>query len=755
MKIFTLQSFSLLLILIFSGCKTYSQTRQKSVLNYVDPFIGTGFHGHTFPGATVPFGMVQVSPDTHIMGWEASSGYHYPDSVIYGFSHTHLSGTGIGDMGDVMLLPFSGDTKSKLAGTFKKESEKASPGYYAVTLGNYGVGVELTSTKRVGLHRYLYSNSESRRVLLDLGHILQPNWGHRMVENEFRIVNETTVEGIQRTSGWAAKHQMAYCIEFSEPIAKTEIYEKGKVIDANKIITKAAQIYFSFKPSAKPLLVKVALSPVDTRGAVLNMAAEMDYWNFGKVVSLAREEWIEALQGVEIYTDDEDVKTNFYTALYHTMMSPFTYQDVDGRYIGMNKEIVQAPKGYTNYTVFSLWDTFRAFHPLMTIIRPEKATEWSHSLIQKYREGGILPKWPLASNYTGTMVGYPAVSVIADAATKGLLPDALSDALEAAIYSSVYQPEIFERYKGTREARIMTRHVYFKEKKGFVPANSISESVSWGLEMAYFDWCVAQIAEAAGDNKTENSYLKKSNYYKKYFDPETSLMRGKMADGSWRTPFRPKYSSHQKSDYVEGTAWQWSFAVPQDVEGLVELHGSKKKFESMLDTLFTTDSSVEGEQASGDITGLIGQYAHGNEPSHHMAYLYNWTNSPWKGQGYLDKVLYDFYLPTPEGIIGNEDCGQMSAWYVLSAIGIYQVCPGNPTFTLGRPIVDKAVISTPKGIFAITVKNNSRKNKYIKEVYLNGEKLNSLFISYNEIMDGGNLNFVMTADTKEAFVPKD
>ncbi len=736
-----------------TACDMEKSLRNKDALSYVDPFIGTGFHGHTFPGATVPFGMVQVSPDTHIMGWDASSGYHYPDTIIYGFSHTHLSGTGIGDMGDVLLLPFSGDSESKPVGEFKKDLEKASPGYYTVFLNNYGVKVELSATKRVGLHKYSYKDKNSRKVLLDLSHILQPNWGHRMVENEFRIVNETTVEGVQRTSGWAAKHQMAYRIEFSEPVVETEISENGKIVDGNEIKTKNARVYFSFKSSETPLLVKVALSPVDTHGAALNMKAEMDYWDFDKVVRLAKEEWSDALKGIEIFTTDEAVKAIFYTALYHSMMSPFTYQDVDGRYIGMNKEVMQAPKGYTNYTVFSLWDTFRAFHPLMTIIRPEKATEWTHSLIQKYKEGGVLPKWPLASNYTGTMVGYPAVSVIADAAVKGLLPGDLQEALNAAIYSSAYQPEIIERYKGTREADIMTRHVYYKETLGFVPADSIPESVSWGLEMAYYDWCVAKIAEAAGDNDIRDKYLEKSTFYKKYYDSETGLMRGKMADGSWRTPFRPKYSSHQKSDYVEGTAWQWSFFVPHAVDDLIKLHGSKQKFESMLDTLFTTDSAVEGEEASGDITGLIGQYAHGNEPSHHMAYLYNRTDSPWKGQGYLDRILYDFYLPTPEGIIGNEDCGQMSAWYVLSAIGIYQVCPGDPAFSLGRPVVDKAVISVPKGKFTITVHNNSRRNKYIKEVSLNEKNLSELFISYGDIMNGGSLDFVMTGNVDEAFVP--
>ena len=749
----------ILLALIFSGlsflqgCSKKEPADTGREISYVDPFIGTGFHGHTFPGATVPFGMVQLSPDTHIMGWEASSGYHYPDTLIYGFSHTHLSGTGIGDLGDVSLLPFSGDHKTKPVARFKKSSEDASPGYYTVFLDNYGVKVELTTTKRAGLHKYTYNDKNSRKVLLDLSHVLQPNWGHKMVENDFRIVDENTVEGVQITSGWAYRHLVAYRIEFSEPVMKTEIIENGKIIKDKKIKTKDAQVYFTFRPSDKPLLVRVALSPVDTHGAKLNMDAEMNYWDFDKVVGLAVDEWKKALKGIEIYTDDESVKKNFYTAMYHCMIAPYTYQDVDGRYLGINKNVMKAPKGFVNFTVFSLWDTFRALHPLMTIIRPKIATEWANSLIQKYKEGGILPRWPLASNYTGTMVGYPATSVIADAIYKGLLPGDLTDALAAAEYSSVYQPAILEKFKGTREADIMTRHVYFKEKLGFVPCDSISESVSWGLEMAYYDWCVAKIAEAAGDKSAEQGYLKRAKYYEKYYDPSTGLMRGVMADGSWRTPFRPKYSSHQKSDYVEGTAWQWAFFVPHDVKGMIALHGSKKKFETMLDSLFTTTSEVEGEHASGDITGLIGQYAHGNEPSHHMTYLYNWTDSPWKCQKYVNDILYDFYLPVPEGIIGNEDCGQMSAWYVLSAIGIYQVCPGKPEFSLGRPIVDKAVISVPNGKFTIIAHNNSRQNKYVKEVKLNGKKLNKLFVTYDDIMDGGTLEFVMTNNKDEAFVP--
>ncbi len=747
-------SFSVALIFIaISGCNKSSKGVQSDVLHYVDPFIGTGFHGHTFPGAALPFGMVQVSPDTHIMGWDASSGYHYPDTVIYGFSHTHLSGTGIGDMGDVSLLPFSGDPDKKPVAYFKKNTEKATPGYYTVFLDNYGIKVELTATERVGYQKYTYKNKNSRKVMLDLGHVLQPNWGHNMVENEFRVLNSSTVEGVQITSGWAAHHVIAYRIEFSEPFTGVDITENGKKTEADEIKTKKAQVYFSFKESDHPLLVKVALSPVDTHGASLNMDVEVATWDFGKIYSRAKEAWQKALSGVWIETKDQTVKKNFYTALYHTMMAPYTYQDIDGRFLGMNKEVLRAPKKYVNHTAYSLWDTYRSLYPLLTIIRPEKAKEWSENLVQKYREGGILPKWPLASNYTGTMDGYPAVAIIADAITKGLVTERLDDALNAATFSSVWQPSIVEKFKGSREADIMTKHFYFKDKYGFIPVDSISESVSWGLEMAYYDWCTAQIAKYAGNSKVHDEYTDKSTWWQRYYDDQTGLMRGKLADGSWRTPFRPKYSSHQKSDYVEGTAWQWAFFVPHDVEGLIKAHGSKKKFETMLDTLFTTASVVEGQNASGDITGLIGQYAHGNEPSHHMAYLYNWTDSPWKTQMYVDSILYNFYSPTPEGIIGNEDCGQMSAWYVLSALGLYQVCPGKPVFTFGRPIVDKAVLRVQGGVLTIDVKNNSRRNKYIKEVRFNGKKLNILFISYDKIRKGGALEFVMTGDNTKAFVP--
>ena len=435
---------------------------------------------------------------------------------------------------------------------------------------------------------------------------------------------------------------------------------------------------------------------------------------------------------------------NFYTALYHTMIAPYAYQDVDGRYLGMDKKVHRAEPGYVNYSVFSLWDTFRALHPLMTIIQPKRAADWGKVLVQGYKEGGILPKWPLASSYTGCMVGYPAVSVLADLVTKDLAEGDLNVWAEAGARSSVYRNDLAEKFKGTRELDLITRHPYYKEKYGFVPADSVPESVSWGLEMAYYDWCISQIAAKAGNMELAKEYAAKAEYYKRYLDPETKMMRGVMGDGSFRTPFNPRYSSHMKSDYTEGNAFQWSFFAPHDMDNFISTIGGKKELETRLDTLFTTSSQVDGEEASGDITGLIGQYAHGNEPSHHMAYLYNWTDSPWKGQERLDQIMQNFYTNAPDGIIGNEDCGQMSAWYVMSALGFYQIAPGIPVYTLGRPMIDKALIHVKGGIFEILVKNNSAVNKYIKEVKLNGKILDTLFISHTDIIKGGKLEFIMT-----------
>lgn len=743
-----------LLSVAVMGLATSCQQKPESQpladeIQYVDPFIGTGFHGHTFPGATRPYAMVQLSPDTHIMGWDASSGYHYDDHQIYGFSHTHLSGTGIGDLGDILLLPFSGGDSIKPVATFKKETEKATPGYYAVRLENLGVNVELTSTDRVGFHRYTFDNPKDRRVMLDLGHVLQPNWGHKLVSNDYQLVNDSTVEGTYKTQGWAHFHSVSYRVTFSEPMTKIYQYIDGKMRSDSLFLKlhsdKDLKFHYRFKESDKPLLVKVALSPVDVEGAEKNMEAELPGWDFDQVRAESADIWNKALNKIQIETNDPVIRKNFYTALYHTMIAPFAYQDVDGRYLGMDKKVHTAAAGYTNYTAFSLWDTFRALHPLMTIINPSLASDMGNALVQGYMEGSILPKWPLASSYTGCMVGYPAVSVLADLVAKDLAKGDLNFWAEAGARSSVYRADLAEKFKGTRELDLITRHVYYKDKFGFVPADSIPESVSWGLEMAYYDWCIAQIAAKAGNDTLAKAYQEKASYYKRYLDPETKLMRGVMADGSFRTPFNPRYSSHMKSDYTEGNAFQWSFFVPHDMDNFIAEIGGKKELETRLDTLFTTSSQIDGAEASGDITGLIGQYAHGNEPSHHMAYLYNWTDAPWKGAERLDFIMRNFYTNQPDGIIGNEDCGQMSAWYVLSALGFYQVCPGIPVYAIGRPMVDKATIPVAGGNFEIIVKNNSPENKYVKEAKLNGKVLDTLFFPHADLVKGGTLEIEMTA----------
>lgn len=745
----TILFFQAAVLCLLVGCKPAPNSGLLSdEIKYVDPFIGTGFHGHTFPGATRPFAMVQVSPDTHIMGWDASSGYHYDDREIYGFSHTHLSGTGIGDLGDVALLPFSGGDSIKPVGLFNKDTEKATPGYYAVRLDNFGVNVELTSTDKVGFHKYTYDNPKDRRVMLDLGHILQPNWGHKLVDNSYLFVNDSTVEGTVRTQGWAHFHAVSYRITFSEPIETIYQYVGGELRQDSLFLrintAEDLKFHYKFPEKAEPLYVKVALSMVDTDGAEKNLMAELPGWDFEATRIKSAEIWNDALNAIEIQSADPTVMVNFYTALYHTMIAPFAYQDVDGRYLGMDKKVHKAEPGYVNYSVFSLWDTFRALHPLMTIINPDLAADWGKVLVQGYKEGGILPKWPLASSYTGCMVGYPAVSVLADLVSKDLADGDLKTWAEAGARSSVYREDLAEKFKGTRELDLITLHPYFKEKYGFVPADSVPESVSWGLEMAYEDWCISQIAAKAGLDSLAKAYAAKGEYYKRYLDPEAKMMRPVMGDGSFRTPFNPRYSAHMRSDYTEGNAFQWSFFAPHDMDNFIATIGGKKELETRLDTLFTTSSQVDGEHASGDITGLIGQYAHGNEPSHHMAYLYNWTDSPWKGQERLDYIMREFYTNKPDGIIGNEDCGQMSAWYVMSALGFYQVAPGIPVYTLGRPMVDRALVHVKGGIFEILVKNNSPENKYIKEVTLNGKALETPFFSHADIVKGGKLVFEMT-----------
>lgn len=727
----------------------------RDYTEYVDVFIGTDSHGHTFPGATRPNAMVQFSPDTHILGWEASSGYHYQDSTLFAFSLTHLSGTGIGDMGDVALLPFSkepafSDEIGQPYAVIDKKQEKGSPGYYSVFLKDQGIKAELTSTDRVGFMKLKYSDGKEKGLMLNLAHILQPNWQHKVTGNDFRIVNDSIMVGTYRTSGWAHDHQMSYCIKVKPAITRFEKIRDGKnSYPETEILssdTSDIKIKMYFPEESDSVMVKIAISPVSTENAIANMSKELSHWDFEAVRDESKKIWNDLLGTINIETKDRDVMTNFYTSLYHSNIAPYNYQDVNGEFRAMDKKIYKGNPDDGHYTVFSLWDTYRALHPLLTIISPDKALRYGRSLVEDYKEGGILPKWPLASNYTGCMIGYHSVSVLADLVNKGLTKDEdLKLWTEACINTAMYREDLEKKFAGTRELDLITKHIYYKDKYGFVPCDSIAESVSWAVEMAYDDWCISQIAKSAGMDSVQKVFEDKASYYKKYWDKETNLMRPLNGNGEFLKPFNPRYSAHQKSDYTEGNAYQWSFYAPHDMKGFIELMGGKNVLEANLDTLFSTSSQIDGAEQSGDITGLIGQYAHGNEPSHHIAYLYNYTDNPYKGQKILDSVMYNFYKPTPDGIIGNEDCGQMSAWYVMSTLGFYQICPGDPVYHIGRPIIDKATIRTKDGYFNIVVNGNSRENKKISKVVLNGKDITKdLCFNHSAIKNGGKLEIWMT-----------
>ncbi len=741
--------FSLCILSCKDNTSQIEDLHKKSidVLSYVDPFIGTGFHGHTFPGPVMPHGMVQLSPDTKLNGWDASSGYHNDDATIYGFSHTHLSGTGIGDMGDVLLLPFTGDSNKKPVATFNKNNEHAQVGSYSVKFDNYKVEAKLTVTKRVGMHKYTYAKAAKKRLLLDISHTLQRTWGHSNIANELEFVNDHTIRGLKHTKGWANDHKVYFYAEFSSPFQIDNINIDSKESNTNKKTYKGTNIfsYLSFNTlNNRPLYIKVSISSVDYAGAEKNMHVELPHWDFDSVEENAKTVWKKELNRIAVSTTNQETLTTFYTAMYHSMIAPMIHQDVDGRYRGMDKRIHQAANNQTNYTVYSLWDTFRALHPLMTIIDEPNTVKWVNNLLLKYNEGGLLPKWPLASNYTGTMVGYPAVANIADALTKNLNGIDKDLALKAVLTSASYSPELLEPIKEPRKKRLMTLHNKFINDGKHIPSDKIEASVTYGLENAYYDWCIAQIAKHNNNTAIAEEFEKRALNYTHYFDTETGFMRGKNEDGSWVIPFNPKYSNHEKSDYVEGNAWQWTWFVPHDVKGFSKLFGTRETFIAKLDTLFTTSSKIDGDNASGDITGLIGQYAHGNEPSHHISYLYTYAGQPWKTQELVDQILKEFYTTKPDGIIGNEDCGQMSAWYIMNAMGFYQVAPGNPTYVIGRPLFDEVkILLANNKTFTIITKNNSSENKYVQQAFLNGKKLDSLFFTHNNIKAGSTLTIEM------------
>ncbi len=657
---------------------------------HVNPFIGTGGHGHTFPGATVPYGMVQLSPDTRIDGsWDGCSGYHYDDNTIYGFSHTHLNGTGVSDYGDIMLMPTIGEPSfdnKVYASTFSHANEKASAGFYAVKLDKHNIDVRLTSSTRVGFHEYTFNKAGQANIILDLNH------RDKLLEGRIRVIDDKTIEVLRRSEAWARDQYIYARIEFNVPLKVNLVKEENKENTKLEGIYKGTELALSFSKQVKKgekILVKVSLSPTSYEGAKLN-SSEINHWNFDKVKKDAESLWNKELSKIEVTSNDKDKLAIFYTALYHTMMQPNIAQDVDGKYRGRNNQIHTA-EGFDYYTVFSLWDTFRAAHPLYTLIDKKRTSDYINTFIIQYEQGGRLPVWELASNETDCMIGYHSVSVIADAMAKGITGFDYEKAFEASKASAMRDALGLEAYK----------------KNGFISMDDEHESVSKTLEYAYDDWCIAQMAQLLNKQEDYLYFMKRSQNWKNIFDWETGFMRPKK-NGGWDKPFDPR---EVNNNFTEGNSWQYSFFVPQDIEGLIQAHGGKDKFETKLDALFNAESKTTGREQV-DVTGLIGQYAHGNEPSHHMAYLYNYVGKPEKTAAKVHYILNNFYKNTPDGLIGNEDCGQMSAWYVLSSIGLYQVTPGQEYFNTVEPIFKNSKILLNKNK-QVTIPNFEKSDYFI------------------------------------------
>lgn len=743
----------LLSILSVTFSSNGQQSSKETVDNtkYVNTFIGTGGHGHTFPGATTPYGMVQLSPDTRTLGWDACGGYHHTDSSILGFSHTHLSGTGISDLGDFLFMPFSGEAKvtpgtpddpdSGYRSRFSHSDETSSPGYYSVLLKDYNIVAEVTATKRAGFHKYKFNNGGKSGVIIDLSHNIYPD--HKP-SHQFKLISDTEIAGYKGSGGWAVSQDIFFHAKFNKPFT-TVFYENGKKIDdlpTGKSKHLVAVLTFDTTADDQ-VLSKVGVSSVNYSGAKKNLESEIKDWNFDKIKNDAHKSWEKELSKINVKGGTEDEKTIFYTALYHTSIAPNTFSDVDFRYRGMDRKIHQTDKDNI-YTVFSLWDTFRAYNPLKTITDPDRTNAFIKTLLTKYDQGGVLPMWELQANYTGCMIGYHSVPVIVDAYKKGIKDFDVEKAYKAIVHASTYDTINVSFPSKRVQSILMPMAKFYNETMDYIPADLENESVSKALEYAYNDWCIAQMAKELGKTYDYNRFMKRSKKYTQYYDTKTGFMRGKNADGQWREPFDPRFSKHRKDDYTEGNAFQWSWFVPHDVPGLVDLVGGKETFIKNLDVLFSTSSELVGDDVSNDISGLIGQYAHGNEPSHHISHMYNYVGQPWKTQEITDQIMGELYFNNPNGLAGNEDCGQMSAWYVLNAMGFYSFSPGNTTYSIGRPIFDEVVINLPTGKkFTILTKNNSRQNKYIQNLKLNGNQLTTPFFTHEQLISGGVMEFVM------------
>ncbi|HET6556722.1 MAG TPA: GH92 family glycosyl hydrolase [Prolixibacteraceae bacterium] len=724
MKPFIYQAMAFFLICSCSGPSPKVEMEER-LTDYVDPFIGTAYHGHTYPGATYPFGQIQLSPDNGTEGWDWCSGYHYSDSVVAGFSHLHLSGTGIGDLADISFLPVTNDITmqegetnadfvKRYAGKYAHGDESAQPGYYAVTMKNNGVKAEFTVTERAGLHRYTFPQDGAHTLLINLGFAI--NWD-KPYRTTLNIVDSMLVTGSRLSNGWAADQHVYFAARFSQPIAASQITNvggEGRTVGILK-----------FKD--QQVMVKVAVSSVSIENALANLDSSLPGWDFDATRMAASDAWEKELAKIRIESADSVQKTIFYTSLYHTMVAPALFSDSNGEFKGVKGE-VQKADGYKRYTVFSLWDTYRALHPLFTLTQQSRVNEMVKGMLDHYRQTGILPVWELEGNETFCMVGNHSIPVIGEAILKGIGDFDQQLAFEAMKATSMHDRDGMGLY----------------DKMGYMPADKIQQSVAKSLEVAIDDWCVAAVATKLGKSEDAAYFSKRAQSYKAYFDKETGFMRGKLSNGQWTTPFDPAYSKHEGSDYTEGNAWQYLWLVPQDVTGLMELLGGKEPFADKLEQLFNVAEGVKGEQASSDISGLIGAYAHGNEPGHHTTFLFNYAGRAWRTQELNRRIQTEMYTNTPEGLCGNEDCGQMSAWYVFSAMGFYPVNPSDLTYQLGSPLVQQARVEVSPGkYFTVKAPEASLTHKYIREVKLNGQPLDRTFITHQEIMDGGTLEFTM------------
>ena len=729
---------SLLFVPVLSLCLASCGSSQKGqemedLTQFVDPRIGTGGHGHVFYGANVPYGFIQLGPTSIPQSWDWVSGYHVSDSTVIGFPHTHLSGTGIGDLHDINVMPVvgevtysRGDASSYETGLWSysdRSKEVVTPGYYRTHLSRYNVDVELTATKRVGFHKYTFLGNESPAIVFDM---VNGGCWDKTTEAVIRVVNDSTVSGYRYSKGWADDQRVFFRAEFSRKFDNVEFIVNDSVKEGD--MAKGAQLFARVNFAAgnqEPVYMKVALSPTAEEGAQLNMQTELSGWDFEKTIANAKAAWNKELNKVKVYTTDEASKKIFYTSLYHTLFAPSEFCDVNGDYYGADKQM-HKDEGFVNYTTFSLWDTYRAAQPLMTILHPEKMSDIINTMLHIHQQQGKLPVWHLMGCETNCMVGNPGVPVVADA----ILKDIKGFDTELA-------------FKALKESSMLPeRGMEHRIEYGFIPADKMTEAIAYDMEYAIADWAVAQAAQKLGKQEDYEYFLKRSKSYKNYFDASTGFMRGKMLDGSWRTPFSPYASSHREDDYCEGNAWQYTWLVPHDVEGLVECFGSKEAFVNKLDSLFLANGDM-GEASSPDISGLIGQYAHGNEPSHHTVYLYTLVGQPWKTADRIKEILHTMYTDQPDGLSGNEDVGQMSAWYILSSFGFYQVEPAGGKFVFGYPNFDKVEITVPAGKFVIERENKGQQNNYIQGIVLNGTEYKKPWIEYADIMKGGELKFLM------------